>query len=135
MARACDARTGLVYVCNPNNPTGTIVSGDELQAFLAQVPASTAVLVDEAYHHFVEAPSYRSALDAIERHPNVIVARTFSKIYGMAGMRLGYSISTRHERGGAARPGRVGQRERGRARGGGREPRGGRAWWRGSARC
>jgi histidinol-phosphate aminotransferase len=95
MARACDGRAGLVYVCNPNNPTGTIVSGDELHAFLAQVPASAIVLVDEAYHHFVEAPSYRSAQDAIERHPNVIVARTFSKIYGMAGMRLGYSISTK----------------------------------------
>jgi histidinol-phosphate aminotransferase len=94
MARACDARAGLVYVCNPNNPTGTIVSGDEFQAFLAQVPSSTTVVVDEAYHHFVEASSYRSALDTIERFPNVIVTRTFSKIYGMAGMRLGYSIST-----------------------------------------
>jgi histidinol-phosphate aminotransferase len=95
MARACDARAGLVYVCNPNNPTGTIVSGDEFQSFLARVPASTTVLVDEAYHHFVEAPSYRSALDSIESHPNLIVARTFSKIYGMAGMRLGYSVSTK----------------------------------------
>ena len=124
MARACDARAGLVYVCNPNNPTGTIVSGEELQAFLAQVPASTTVLVDEAYHHFVEAPSYRSALDAIERHPNVIVARTFSKIYGMAGMRLGYSISTKQNAEAHARPGRVGKRERRRPGGGGGGPRG-----------
>jgi histidinol-phosphate aminotransferase len=94
MARACDARAGLVYVCNPNNPTGTIVSGDEFQVFLARVPASTTVLVDEAYHHLVEAAAYRSAVEMIEHFPNVIVARTFSKIYGMAGMRLGYSIST-----------------------------------------
>ena len=95
MARACDGRAGLVYVCNPNNPTGTIVSGDELLAFLAQVPPATAVLVDEAYHHLVEAPAYRSAVEMIERFPNVVVARTFSKIYGMAGMRLGYAVASK----------------------------------------
>ena len=94
MARACDARAGLVYVCNPNNPTGTIVTGDEFLAFLAQVPATTTVVVDEAYHHFVEAPAYRSALETIDRFPNVVVARTFSKIYGMAGMRLGYAVAS-----------------------------------------
>ncbi len=94
MARACDTRAGLVYVCNPNNPTGTIVTGDELLAFLAQVPPTTVVVVDEAYHHFVEAPAYRSAVEAIERFPNVVVTRTFSKIYGMAGMRLGYAIAS-----------------------------------------
>jgi len=95
MARACDARAGLVYVCNPNNPTGTIVTGEELLAFLAQVPAPTTVVVDEAYHHFVEAPAYRSAVETIERFPNVVVARTFSKIYGMAGMRLGYAVASK----------------------------------------
>lgn len=95
MARACDARAGLVYVCNPNNPTGTIVTGDELLAFLARVPPTTAVLVDEAYHHLVEAPAYRSAVEMIERFPNVVVARTFSKIYGMAGMRLGYAVASK----------------------------------------
>ena len=94
MAGACDARTGLVYVCNPNNPTGTIVGGDELEDFLARVPASAAVLVDEAYHHFVEDKRYRSAIDMIGRFPNVVVARTFSKIYGMAGMRLGYAVGS-----------------------------------------
>ena len=95
MARACDPRAGLVYVCNPNNPTGTIVTGEELLAFLAQVPAATTVVVDEAYHHFVEAPAYRSALEMVERFPNVVVARTFSKIYGMAGMRLGYAVASK----------------------------------------
>ncbi|MGE5716808.1 MAG: pyridoxal phosphate-dependent aminotransferase [Acidobacteriota bacterium] len=92
MADACDASTGLVYVCNPNNPTGTIVSGDEMSAFAARVPATATILVDEAYHHFVEAPRYRSASELIAAHPNVVVARTFSKIYGMAGLRLGYAI-------------------------------------------
>jgi histidinol-phosphate aminotransferase len=94
MARACDARTGLVYVCNPNNPTGTIVAGDELLAFLEKVPATATVVVDEAYHHFVEAPAYRSAVERVDRFPNLVVARTFSKIYGMAGMRLGYAVTS-----------------------------------------
>jgi histidinol-phosphate aminotransferase len=94
MAKACDARTGLVYVCNPNNPTGTIVRGEDLDAFLAQVPATAVVLVDEAYHHFVEDPAYRSVVSAIASRPNLVVARTFSKIYGMAGLRLGYAIAS-----------------------------------------
>ena len=59
MAAACDASTGLVYVCNPNNPTATIVTGDEMAAFAA-ASRSAAILVDEAYHHFVEDPRYRS---------------------------------------------------------------------------
>ena len=92
MARACDGSTGLVYVCNPNNPTGTIVGARDLEAFLETVPSSSIVLVDEAYHHFVEDPSYKSALDLAKGRNNVVVARTFSKIYGMAGMRLGYGV-------------------------------------------
>ena len=93
MAAACDARTGVVYVCNPNNPTGTIVSGDELAKFIADVPKSAIILVDEAYYHFVEDPGYRSAADWIGRHPNLVVVRTFSKLYGLAGMRLGYGLA------------------------------------------
>jgi histidinol-phosphate aminotransferase len=94
MAAACDARTGLVYVCNPNNPTGTIVSAEELEAFLPKVPSTAVVLVDEAYHHFVEDSRYLSADRVLERFPNLIVTRTFSKIYGMAGMRLGYALAS-----------------------------------------
>lgn len=94
MAAACDARTGMLYVCNPNNPTGTIVSADELQTAIERVPPSCVVLVDEAYHHFVESPKYRSALELSGAHDNVVVARTFSKIYGMAGMRLGYAVAS-----------------------------------------
>ncbi|MGH9400295.1 MAG: pyridoxal phosphate-dependent aminotransferase [Thermoanaerobaculia bacterium] len=92
MAAACNEKTGLVYVCNPNNPTGTIVTGDEVAAFAAKVPASATILVDEAYHHFVEDSRYRSACELIDRHPNLVVARTFSKIFGMAGLRLGYAV-------------------------------------------
>ncbi|HSD29864.1 MAG TPA: histidinol-phosphate transaminase [Vicinamibacteria bacterium] len=94
MARACDARTGLVYLCNPNNPTGTIVTGDEMLAFVEKVPATATVVVDEAYHHFVETPAYRSAMELVDRFPNVVVARTFSKVYGMAGLRLGYAVTS-----------------------------------------
>jgi len=94
MARACDARSGLVYVCNPNNPTGTIVSHDALASFLERVPKTAVVLVDEAYHHFVEDKGYASAASLLDRFPNLVVARTFSKIYGMAGMRLGYGLAS-----------------------------------------
>jgi histidinol-phosphate aminotransferase len=94
MAAACDVKTGMVYVCNPNNPTGTIVTGEELEAFLDRVPPTCTVLVDEAYHHFVESPRYRSAIELQDKHDNVVVARTFSKIYGMAGMRLGYAVAS-----------------------------------------
>ena len=95
MAAACDATTGLVYICNPNNPTGTIVSGEELAAFADRVPPSVTILVDEAYHHFVEDPRYRTSCELIDRHSNVVVARTFSKIYGMAGLRLGYAVGSK----------------------------------------
>jgi histidinol-phosphate aminotransferase len=95
MAAACDTRTGLVYVCNPNNPTGTIVTREELAAFLARVSDSTVVLVDEAYHHFVEDPRYASAMEWAGKRPNLIAARTFSKVYGLAGMRLGYAVAAK----------------------------------------
>jgi histidinol-phosphate aminotransferase len=95
MAAACDGSTGLVYVCNPNNPTGTIVTGDELTAFLDKVPKSAVVLVDEAYHHFVEDSRYASASEWVAQRPNLVVCRTFSKIYGLAGMRLGYGIGSK----------------------------------------
>jgi histidinol-phosphate aminotransferase len=94
MLRACTASTGLVYVCNPNNPTGTLLKGDELAAFLERVPRTARVLVDEAYHHFVDDPAYVSSADWLARFPNVMVARTFSKIYGMAGLRLGYAVGS-----------------------------------------
>jgi histidinol-phosphate aminotransferase len=92
MAAACDARTGLVYVCNPNNPTGTIVTGEALSAFLGRVPLTATVLLDEAYFHFVEHTDYRSGFELLGRFPNLVVVRTFSKIYGLAGMRLGYAV-------------------------------------------
>jgi histidinol-phosphate aminotransferase len=95
MAAACTSKTSVAYICNPNNPTGTIVTRDEFSAFVLAVPATTLILVDEAYFDFADDPRYSSAIEFIPAHPNVIVARTFSKIYGMAGMRLGYAIGAK----------------------------------------
>src|SRR6266446_5421177 len=84
---------GLVYLCNPNNPTGSITPKAKVRAFLDSLPPSTAVLVDEAYHHYADSPEYESVIPLIKSHPNLIVARTFSKIYGMAGLRCGYCVA------------------------------------------
>jgi histidinol-phosphate aminotransferase len=93
MAAACDGNTGLVYVVNPNNPTGTIVTKKELADFLPRVPQTAVVLMDEAYYHFVEDPAYSSTIEWTKQYPNLLVTWTFSKVYGMAGMRLGYGIA------------------------------------------
>jgi histidinol-phosphate aminotransferase len=86
--------TTLVYICNPNNPTGTLTPRKDLEEFLGKLPATTYVVIDEAYHHFAEpSANYVSFIDRPVSNPRVIVARTFSKVYGMAGMRLGYAIS------------------------------------------
>jgi histidinol-phosphate aminotransferase len=93
MAAAAAKGAGLVYVCNPNNPTATLTPAARIGALVANVPATTVVLIDEAYHHYAEQePGYESALQLVARHPNVVVARTFSKIYGMAGLRCGYAV-------------------------------------------
>ena len=86
------AKGGLVYLCNPNNPTASITPKKAVREFIAQTPPETIILVDEAYHHYVESAEYESVIPLIKDHPNLIVARTFSKIYGMAGMRCGYAI-------------------------------------------
>lgn len=86
---------GLVYLCNPNNPTATVLGGDLVRAFVARVgrgaPDAT-VLIDEAYHEYVDDPGYTSAASLALENPRVIVARTFSKVYGMAGLRVGYAL-------------------------------------------
>ncbi|HWC15737.1 MAG TPA: aminotransferase class I/II-fold pyridoxal phosphate-dependent enzyme [Terriglobales bacterium] len=85
----------LVHVCNPNNPTASLTPRKDLETFISRLPSSSYILIDEAYHHFaVGVPEYTSFLDQPVENPRVIVARTFSKVYGMAGMRLGYGISS-----------------------------------------
>lgn len=86
---------GLVYICNPNNPTASITPKDEIANFLAKLSPTTIVLVDEAYHHYVETKDYESVIPLVKQYSNLIVARTFSKIYGMAGLRCGYCVTQR----------------------------------------
>lgn len=90
-----DASTGLVYVCNPNNPTGTLTVRHDLEEFLRKLPSTVPVVIDEAYHHYV-APtsSYASFLDHPVGDDRTIVTRTFSAIYGLAGLRIGYAAAS-----------------------------------------
>jgi histidinol-phosphate aminotransferase len=83
----------LIYVCNPNNPTASITPKNELHDFIAKTPHQTMILVDEAYFHYADSPDYESVIPQIKDRPNLIVARTFSKIYGMAGLRCGYCVA------------------------------------------
>ena len=85
---------GFVYLCNPNNPTGRTVSAAEVQQLLDGIPEDVPILIDEAYHHFVQDPHYATSIPHVLEGRPVIVARTFSKLFGMAAMRLGFAIST-----------------------------------------
>ena len=84
---------GLVYICNPNNPTGVVIDADDIRRLLDGIPEDIPVLIDEAYHHFVQDPSYATAVPYVKEGRKILVTRTFSKIYGMAGLRLGYGIA------------------------------------------
>ena len=92
---AAAAKDGLIYICNPNNPTASITPKDALREFIAKTPRQTMILVDEAYFHYADSSDYESVIPMIKDHANLIVARTFSKIYGMAGLRCGYGIAQR----------------------------------------
>ncbi len=94
MARAVTGRTRVVFVCNPNNPTGTMVTRDEVREFMAAVPDDVIVVFDEAYYEYVRDPHYPDTLDYVRQNRPVVVLRTFSKIYGLAGLRIGYGITT-----------------------------------------
>lgn len=89
---AIDDQTTVVFLCNPNNPTGTIVPADEVDAFIAAVPEHVLVVVDEAYHEYVTDDRYRTEVPQAVEHPNVVVLRTFSKIFSLAALRVGYAV-------------------------------------------
>ena len=93
MAAAITPRTRMVLICTPNNPTGTVVGDSELEVFLEQVPWDVLVFIDEAYLEFVTAPDSPDALAIHRSRPNVAVLRTFSKAYGLAGLRVGYAVA------------------------------------------
>jgi histidinol-phosphate aminotransferase len=93
LAAAVTDRTRLVFVCNPNNPTGTAVRADELEAFCDRVPDDVVIVLDEAYREFVRDPEVPDGLRCYRDRPNVVVLRTFSKAYGLAGLRVGFGIA------------------------------------------
>jgi histidinol-phosphate aminotransferase len=93
MAKAVNDETYVAWVANPNNPTGTLVSPAELEAFLRRVPERVIVVLDEAYNEYL-APELRAdSVKWLKRHPNLVVTRTFSKAYGLAGLRVGYALA------------------------------------------
>ncbi|MEK7725746.1 MAG: aminotransferase class I/II-fold pyridoxal phosphate-dependent enzyme, partial [Nitrospirota bacterium] len=94
MAKAITPKTRLVFLCNPNNPTGTMVAADAVARFMAQVPENVIVIFDEAYLEYVRDPHFPDSLQYVTQGRNAIVLRTFSKIYGLAGLRIGYGITT-----------------------------------------
>ncbi|WCC79999.1 histidinol-phosphate transaminase [Cutibacterium equinum] len=94
MAAAITDRTRLIFLCTPNNPTGTVLHTDEVEEFLAKVPEDVVVAVDEAYCHFTKEEGAVDGMSLLEHRPNVVVLRTFSKAYGLAGLRIGFAISS-----------------------------------------
>ena len=92
MARALSPATRMVFLANPDNPTGTAFSRSDLEAFLPRVPEDCLVVLDEAYFEFVDWKEYPNGLELLPRWPNLVVLRTFSKAHGLAGLRLGYGV-------------------------------------------
>jgi histidinol-phosphate aminotransferase len=89
------ASTGVVYICNPNNPTASITPRAELEKFISRLPSSCCILIDEAYHHYAgQSGAYASFLDRPLNDPRIVVSRTFSHVYGLAGLRIGYGIAS-----------------------------------------
>ncbi len=94
MLEAIDEKTKILFICNPNNPTGTYWNKEKLCKFLDKIDGRQIVVIDEAYFEFVEKDDYPNGMELIEKYPNVVVFRTFSKMYGLAGLRIGYLVGS-----------------------------------------
>lgn len=92
IGKAADNRTKVIFLCNPNNPTGTYFTLQELHMFMKQISSETLVVLDEAYCEYADAPDYPDGVSLLSKYKNLLVLRTFSKIYGLAGLRVGYGI-------------------------------------------
>ena len=88
-------RTKLIYIANPNNPTGTIITEDEQRNFIEGIPQNIMVVLDEAYYEFVTDKNYPESINFLKQHDNIIILRTFSKAYGLAGLRIGYGVASK----------------------------------------
>src|SRR5438132_12157199 len=93
MAKAIDDETYVAWIANPNNPTGTLARADEVQAFLRRVPERVIVVLDEAYNEYLTPELRADSTKWIRRHPNLVITRTFSKAYGLAGLRVGFALA------------------------------------------
>lgn len=93
VAEAISVNTKIIFLCNPNNPTGLALRPDELRRFVAQMPGNIVIVLDEAYAEYADSEAYLSGISLAKEHANIVTVRTFSKIYGLAGMRLGYAIA------------------------------------------
>ncbi len=89
----CDSNTGIIFIANPNNPTGTMICHDDLHGFLRSISEKTYIIVDEAYGEYITQPNFADTLLLQKTFPNLITFRTFSKVYGLAGLRIGYTIA------------------------------------------
>ncbi len=94
MLESIDENTAIVWICNPNNPTGTLTPSDEIKAFVERAPKDVLIILDEAYTEYITDFSYEDSLSLLENHPNVLIMRTFSKAYGLASFRVGYAIGS-----------------------------------------
>ncbi|WP_281543066.1 pyridoxal phosphate-dependent aminotransferase [Maribacter aestuarii] len=93
MERRINAKTGLIFICNPNNPTGTLLDKNKLRDFCVTASKKTMVFSDEAYYDFITEPDYPSMVELVKDNMNVVVSKTFSKVYGLAGLRIGYLVA------------------------------------------
>lgn len=96
MLAAANEKTKIVVITNPNNPTGTIVSADDVERFLDKLPSGCVTLLDEAYYEYVDDPNYTRSIEWVKQGRNVLALRTFSKVYGLAGLRVGYGVGPKH---------------------------------------
>lgn len=93
LLQTCTEKTGIIFLANPNNPTGSLVSQEQIKYLLEHMPQSTLLVLDEAYYEFAASRQSCNSQDWLQEHPNLVITRTFSKIYGMAGLRLGYMMA------------------------------------------
>lgn len=94
MKNAITDKTRIIWICNPNNPTGTIVTKEQLDDFLKAVPDNVVIVLDEAYYEYARGGDYPETVPLLEKHPNLIILRTFSKVYGLASLRVGYGMAS-----------------------------------------
>ena len=93
MLNAITEDTRLIFIANPNNPTGTFLNPDDIDAFLAKVPSNIVVVIDEAYNEYLDSAIQYDSVEWVKKYPNLLVSRTFSKAYGLAGLRVGFGLA------------------------------------------